>query len=195
MAHDSANSLGREVVHTPDPTPPPYAIIANFAGPNELLHAATKIYDAGYRQVDSHSPFPIHGMDDALHEKRSRVSYIAALGAIGGGGSLLLLVWWVTTIAYPLVISGKPFFSYQAFFPPIFAITILSAAFGALLGFMYFMKLSFNHPLFNSKGFGKFSDDGFIISIEAADPNYNEIKTMELLKSLGATDIEVVGGE
>ncbi len=172
----------------------PYAIIASFAGPNELLHAAKKLHEAGYRKVDSHSPFPIHGMDEALGEKRSRVSYIAALGAIFGGGSLLLLIWWITTKAYPMVISGKPFFSYQAFFPPIFAITVLAAAFGALLGFMAVMNLTFNHPLFNSEKFGKFSDDGFIISIEVSDANYNESKTIELLKSLGAAEIEVVEG-
>ena len=49
-----------------------------------------------------------------------------------------------------------------------------------------------NHPLFNSKTFLKFSDDGFIISIEARDPKFSRQKTKELLESLGAKEVELV---
>ncbi len=172
-----------------------HGIIAEFAGPNELLVAARKMREAGYIRFDAHSPFPIHGMDDATGEKRSRVSYYAALAAILGGSGLLLLIWWVTTQASPLIISGKPLFSYQAFFPPIFAICVLSAAFGALLSFMSFMDLKFNHPLFESERFGKFSDDGFIISVESSDSKFDTVQTSALLRGIGAYAVEVVEGD
>jgi len=169
-----------------------YGIVAEFGGPGELLAVATKLQEVGYRKFDVHSPFPIHGMDEAMREKRSRISYAAAAAALAGGLGILTLIWWVHTIAYPLIISGKPFFSYQAFFPPIFAICVLSAAFGAMLTFLGVMDLRWNHPLFNSATFKKFSDDGFMVSIEAVDSQFDVIKTRELLKSFGAKGVETV---
>ncbi len=170
-------------------------IVARFETPSLLLRAAGELRQAGYRKFDAHSPFPIHGMDEAMAEKRSRVSYFAAAGAILGGVGLLTLIWWVHTEAYPLIISGKAFFSYQAFFPPIFAICVLSAAFGALISFAGLIDLRFHHPLFESDLFTKFSDDGFIIAIESTDPKFQAEGTSELLKSLGASQIELVEGE
>jgi len=167
-------------------------IVARYESPGELLHAAEKLTGLGYRKFDAHSPFPIHGMDDAMREKRSRVSYFAAAAALFGGVGLLTLIWWVHTVAYPLIISGKAFFSYQAFFPPIFAISVLSAAFGALISFGGLMDLRFHHPLFESELFATFSDDGFIIAIEADDKNFDQVKTKELLGSLGAVELEMV---
>ena len=70
-------------------------VVAQFKGPGALLHAAAELTTAGYRKFDAHSPFPIHGMDDAMKEKRSRVSYFAAATAIVGGTGLLALIWWV----------------------------------------------------------------------------------------------------
>lgn len=167
-------------------------IVASFANPADLLDAAAKLRQAGYKRYDAHSPFPIHGMDDAMGEGRSRVSYFAAGAAICGGFGLLGLIWYVHTQAYPLIISGKPDFSYQAFFPPIFAITVLSAAFGALGSFLGITGVHFNHKLFESDLFGKFSDDGFLIALDADDPQFDPAKTESLLKSLGAIEIELV---
>jgi len=172
-----------------------YGMVAEFSTPGELLSVAAKLQEAGYRKFDVHSPFPIHGMDDAMREKRSRISYAAAAASLAGGLGILGLIWWVHTIAYPLIISGKPFFSYQAFFPPIFAICVLSAAFGALLTFLGVMDLRWNHPLFDSETFKKFSDDGFMVSIEAKDSKFDVAKTGELLKTLGAKGVETVMGE
>ncbi len=86
-------------------------MLAEFENPAQLLGAAQKLHDAGYKQFDCHSPFPIHGMDQAMGLKRSPLGYIvfvvAMLGLLGG----ITLEWWTSTIDYPLVISGKPFFS------------------------------------------------------------------------------------
>lgn len=172
-----------------------YGVVAHFDSPGNLLDAAEHLRDAGFRKFDCHSPYPIHGMDEAMGEKRSRVSYVAAVGACVGGSSILMLIWWINVKAYPIIESGKPYFSYQAFFPVIFALCVLVAAFGALFGFMGLMGLKWNHPLFNSPSFGKFSDDGFIVSVEASDPQFDVVKTVALLKSLGATEVLTVEGE
>ena len=101
-------------------------IIAEFKNPAELIHAAEKLRDSEYNNFDCHSPFPIHGMDRAMGEKRSPLGWIVGIIAFMGLGAGITLEWWTSTIDYPLVISGKPFFSYQAYGPVAFAVMVLS---------------------------------------------------------------------
>lgn len=170
-----------------------YGILASFKNPSDLLHAAEKIRDAGYKKFDCHSPFPIHGMDDAMGLKASSLGFIASLGALLVGGSAILLQWWCSTQGYALVLSGKQFFSYQAFVPITFELCILGAALFTVFGMFALNKLpTFYHPLFNSKKFESFGDDGFFVSIEQADPKFDINQTRSFLQSIGGTDIEVI---
>ncbi|MCC7460570.1 MAG: DUF3341 domain-containing protein [Proteobacteria bacterium] len=170
-----------------------YGLLASFEGPADLVHAAEKVRDAGYKKFDCHSPFPIHGMDDAMGLKRSSLGKIAAFGSLMFCSAAIGLQWWASTQAYPLVLSGKEFFSYQAFVPITFELSILGAALFTVFGMFALNRLpTFYHPLFNSKKFETFSDDGFLISIEAADQNFDMQKTTALLQSIGGKDIEVI---
>ena len=170
-----------------------HGILATFETPSELVHAAEKLRDAGYKNFDCHSPFPIHGMDDAMGEKPSKLGFVTTLGAICVGGSAILLQWYCAAVAYPLVLSGKPYFSYQAFIPITFELSILGAALFTVFGMFAFNKLpTFYHPLFNSKKFESFSDDGFFISVEQNDPQFDLDKTQTLLKGAGSKDVEVI---
>jgi hypothetical protein len=169
-----------------------YGVLARFDGPQSLYHAAEKIRDAGYKKFDCHSPFPIHGMDQAMGLKRSPMGWIAGLLAILGGGGFFALQWWTSTIDYPLVISGKPYFSFQAYVPITFAGAVIGAAFAAVLGMLIINKLPrLHHPLFNSDKFN-YSDDGFFVSIEATDRQFDREKTAAFLKSIGALEVEVI---
>jgi hypothetical protein len=173
-----------------------HAMIAQFSSPATLMDAAKKVRDAGYSRFDCHSPFPIHGMDDAMGLGRSPVGFIvggmAALGAAVG----FSLQTWVATAAYPLVISGKPLFSWQAFIIITFALFVLFGAFGAVFGMLRLNKLPrFHHPLFYSDMLGKASDDAFLVSIDAQDPKFDEAATRAFLESLGAQSIEIVRGD
>jgi hypothetical protein len=168
-------------------------IIAEFKNPAELIHAAEKLRDSEYKKFDCHSPFPIHGMDRAMGEKRSPLGWIVGIVAFLGLGGGVLLEWWTSTIDYPLVISGKPFFSYQAYGPVAFAVMVLSSSFIALLGMLILNKLPrLNHPVFNSDRFLKVSDDAFFVSIESLDPHFDQIKTSDFLKSIGGQNIELL---
>ena len=92
-----------------------YGVIARFDTPLALVHAAEKVKDAGFKDFDCHSPFPIHGMDDAMGLKRSKLGYV--IGAMGLTGALFGfgLQTWIHSIEYPMNISGKPFFAYLAY--------------------------------------------------------------------------------
>ena len=172
-----------------------YGMLAEFDGPPELMHAAEQINAAGYKLFDCHSPFPIHGMDKAMGLKRSPIGYIAGVMGLIGGTLGLWIQYYASTVAYPLVISGKPFFSYQAFVPVTFGLTILFAALGAFFGMLVLNRLPrLFQSIFYSKGFVKISNDGFIVSVEAKDARFSIEETRSFLESIGGRNIEVVEG-
>ncbi|UCC81151.1 MAG: DUF3341 domain-containing protein [Candidatus Zixiibacteriota bacterium] len=168
-------------------------IIARFENSAGLLKAAEKIRDAGYIKFDCHSPFPIHGMDKATGLKRSPLGWLVGISALIGTSGALLLQWWTSAIDYPLVISGKPLFSFQAYVPVTFAVGVLLSAFTALFGMLILNGLPrLFHPVFYSKQFARFSDDSFFISVEAGDPRFNPHRTSKFLESIGGKDIELL---
>jgi len=167
-------------------------VLAEFGGASQLYHAAEKMRDAGYNNFDCHSPFPIHGMDAAMGLRRSPLGWIAGLCATFGALGGVALQWYASTIAYPLVISGKPFFSFQAYLPVTFALGVLMAAGAAIFGMMAMNKLPrFHHPLFNSERFRKVTDDGFFISVPSAGIGEAE-KAKAFLESIGGKEAEIV---
>ncbi len=168
-------------------------MLAEYANTGALMHAAEALRDAGYKDYDCHSPFPIHGMDQAMGLKRSPLGYIVFTAAVCGLIGIMSLMWWTSTTAYPLIISGKPLFSFQAFVPPAFAITILSAALTAVIGMLVLNRLpQLFHPLFYSERFSRVTDGGFYVSVESTDPKFDTAHTRQLLESLGGTHIEVL---
>ncbi len=170
-----------------------FSVLAEFEDPGALLHAAEKVRDEGYEKFDCHSPFPIHGMDAAMGLKRSPVGYIAGICGLLGGAFGFWLQWWTSTVDYPMVISGKPFFSFQAFIIVTFGLTVLGAAFGAVISMLMINRLpQFFHGNFYSKTFEKVTDNGFVVSIEANDPKFDKDKTRTFLESIGGKNVEVV---
>jgi hypothetical protein len=168
-------------------------LLASFDDPGALLEAARKVRKAGYTRFDCHSPYPIHGMDDAMGLRPSIVGYIAGIMGTIGFLAALWLQWWTSAVDYPLVIAGKPFFSYQAFVPVTFGITVLFSALGAVLGMLHVNRLpQLYHSVFHADSFASFSDDGFFVSIEADDPRFDAAATRAFLESIGSTRTEVL---
>ena len=170
-----------------------YGMLAEFKSPKLILKAAEAVKNEGYINFDCHTPFPVHGLDDAMGLKRSIIGYIVGFGCIVGASGGLLLQWWSSTVAYPVVISGKPLFSWQAFMIVTFVLMILGGAFSALIGMFHLNRMpTFHHPLFNSEKFKKASDDTFFVSIEFKDPLFDIKDTKTFLESIGGKNVEVV---
>lgn len=179
-------------------------LIAEFENPAQLLAAAEKVRDAGYRYWDCHSPFPVHGLDQAMGIQRTILPVLVfGAGAAGCTTGLVLqlftnsfgfTIWaMVKVTGYPFLISGKPALSIPAFIPVMFELTILFSALSCI-GLMLLMNglPRLHNPLFNCDRFRRASDDRFFISIEARDPRFYRSKTEALLKSLGASAVEAV---
>lgn len=174
----------------------PIAILAEFKDPAALISAAKKTREAGYQKFDCHSPFPIHGMDQAMGMKRSPLGYMVFAVAIVAFLATFGFESWTHAVDYKIVVAGKPFFSYQAFGTVAFALMVLLSAVTALFGMLTLNKLPmFYHPLFASDKLGKTTDDGFFVIVESADPKFDLTATEKFLKDIGGTNIEVIKEE
>ena len=111
-------------------------LLAQYSSPAALVAAARECRERGYRQLEAFSPFPVHGLDDALGAHPTRLPWAVLLMAIAGGVGALLLQWWTNAIDYPFLISGKPRFSLPANIPVIFEVVILSAALVSFFGML-----------------------------------------------------------
>ncbi|TNE50598.1 MAG: DUF3341 domain-containing protein [Deltaproteobacteria bacterium] len=170
-----------------------FGVLAEFASPAKLYHGCEEIRDAGYKKWDAYTPFPVHGLEKAMGIPNSKVPWISLVGGLTGASGGFFMQWWMSSVDYPLIISGKPLFSWPAFVPVTFELGILLAAFGAVFGMLALNRLPQPyHPLFQSKNFERVTDDKFFVAIEANDPQFDPEATAEFLKSLGATNIELV---
>lgn len=176
-----------------DANSPLYGLIARFSTPAELMSAAEKIRDAGYQKWDVHSPFPIHGMDDAMGLKNSPVGWFTFTGGLLGFSGGYAMIWFMNGYDYSIIVGGKPFFSFIPAFPVAYELTILLGAFGTLLGMAYLNRLPrLHHPLLRKESFRRATDDRFFLVLEASDDRFDLEKSTELLKTLNPAEIQEV---
>jgi len=170
-----------------------YGLLAEFADPRVLFEAARAVREAGYRHFDTHSPFPIHGMDRAMGLGNSKVGYMTLGGGLTGLAVGTWLQWWTGAVDYPLNISGKPFFAIEPSIPVMFEVTILFAALGAVIGMLILNGLPRPYnPLFYSERFARATDDAFFLHIAASDRKFDVESTRALLADLGALHVETI---
>jgi Protein of unknown function (DUF3341) len=174
----------------------PSIVLAEYKSAHDVLHAAEKVRDAGYVRWDTHTPFPVHGMDRAMGLKDSRLGWIVIVFALTGLTGAFVMMHWMNGVDYPTVVGDKPPGAPEtlpSMVPILFELTILLSAFGAVLGMFHLNRLPrHNHPVFESDRFRLASDDRFFISIEADDPKFDLEKTRALLSGAHAANVEVI---
>jgi hypothetical protein len=162
-----------------------YGLIAEFTTPESLMAAAAKTRDAGYKNTDAYSPFPLEGIMEALGKPHSKIAYLVLCGGITGLIAAFGMQFFCNVIDYPINIGGRPLFSWPMYFPIMFELTVLLSAFAAVFGMIGLNGLPRPyHPLFNVQEFLKASRDTFFLSIEATDPQFDLSKTKSFLESL-----------
>lgn len=169
------------------------ALMGYFKTPAELYHACEELRDAGYKRFDAHTPFPVHGLERAMGLPPTKFPFLVLAGGVGGLVGAISLAYYTQAVDYPQNISGKLPFSYQAYIPIFFELTVLAAGLTCFFGLWAWLKLpSPYHAAFSHPSFHRHSDDLFFIAVEAADPKYDSEKTKAMLEKLGALELEEV---
>jgi hypothetical protein len=182
----------------PEPLEEPKVIglLAEFDGPEAVKTAAVAVRKAGYRRWDVHSPYPIHGIERAMGMRSTFLPWLVFGAGTTGLIAALAMQWWMNAVDYPLVISGKPYFSLPANVPIMFELMVLFSAIAAFGGVLVLNLLPrYSHWTLGGSRFPKATTDGFFISLEAAGKHagepFDEAAARALLEAAGAQSIEV----
>jgi len=162
-------------------------VIGVYSDPDQVVKAAEKIIGSGIKIHEVYSPFPIHGIDEVLGYKRSKLPIIAFLFGAMGTILALLMQFWMLGVDWPMIIGGKNFASLPPFIPVTFELTVLLSALGMVGTFMIISDLKpYKKPrLFDIR----ITDDKHVIAIDEAknEMDFNKIKSV--LEDTGAEEI------
>jgi hypothetical protein len=167
--------------------------MAEFANPTDIVEAARRTHEAGYRKMDAYSPFPIEELAEAIGFHNDGVALITLVGGLIGMCAGYLLQYWIHAINYPINVGGRPFNSWPAFIVVTFEMTILFAGLSAVFGMLALNGLPMPyHPVFNVPRFVFATKDRFFLIIFSSDVKYDTVETRRFLESLSPRSISEV---
>lgn len=172
-----------------------YGVVAEFGAPGDLIRAAERAKEAGFEKMDCFSPFPVHGLTEAMGFHDVKVPWAIFGAGVVGFFTGLGLQYYTAVIDYPMNVGGRPLFSWPSFIPVTYECTILFAALAAVFG-----MLAFNgfpkpyHPVFSTPGFDRASQDSFFICLENHD-GFDADKAEDFLKGLEPKNVNRVMAE
>lgn len=166
------------------------AVVAEWETPEDLLRVARAVRERGYLRLDAYTPFPVHGLSEALGQTRSKLTWIvfpfSACGLLGA----YLLQWWCNAVDYPINVGGRPPNAILAFIIICFELTVLATGLAAFFTTFVLARLPhLTHPVFDVTGFERASIDRFWLAVDAEDAKFDEEGTVRLLEELGAKTV------
>jgi hypothetical protein len=170
-----------------------YGLMAEFEKPEDLLAAARRAHEEGYRSLDAFTPFPVEGLADAIGFHGTRLPLVVLIGGLIGCVGGFFLQYYPNVIGYPLNIGGRPYDSWPAFVPVTFEMTILCAALAAVFGMLALNGFPTPyHPVFNAPNFEMATRNRFFLCVKAGDRKFDLGKTRQFLAQLNAREVAEV---
>jgi len=162
-------------------------LIGCFDDEEVLLKAILFVREKGLKIHEVYSPFPVHGIENALGYKRSRISIAAFCFGFLGTCLALTMMIGMMTIDWPMIIGGKDFLPFPTFIPVVFEMTVLLSAFGMVGTFLVVSDLNpWGSPVqFDLRS----TDDKHVMAIELNKNSFSKDKILRILKFSGASEI------
>jgi hypothetical protein len=171
--------------------PPLRGVLALYDDPDTLLEAAARVREHGFSDADAYTPYPVHGLSEALGIRKSWVPFVTLIMGLSGAGLGLLFQIWTSAYDWPINVGGKPFVSLPAFIPITFECGVLIGGTMTLAALLVACGLpDFSTPVLDRS----LTNDRFAIFVPESGRAWNEARTMELLKETNATEVRVVRG-
>ncbi len=164
-------------------------MMAVFTEEHQILEAARKIKEQGYTVFDAITPYPVHGLEEAVGVKRSWIPWVTFIAGATGCIFGTWLTWWTSAVSWPINVGGKPMWSLPAFVPIIFELTILFAALASVkIMFVACGLPRVNPPVVDED----LTSHKFGLFISSKDSKFNNEETKKALADLGAEKVHEV---
>ncbi len=166
-----------------------HGAVAYFKTATEIVTAVKAARAQGFSEVETYTPFPIHGMDEHLGLKPSIVPWATFLGGLTGFATAVFLQIWTSAVDWPLNVGGKPFVSGPAFIPIMFELTVLLGGLSTA-GFMFALN---GLPTMKPNPFDpRITDDRFALYIPFKGQKVGEPEVSSFLNGLHAEKVTLV---
>lgn len=169
----------------------PRILYASFADEQALVAAVTDARKRGVAIHDAYTPHPVHGLDEAMGLRRSRLPWLCFAGGVTGLSLASLMQWWMSSVDWPLVIGGKPFGSWPAFAPVMFETMILLAGLATAFGLLAASRLRPRIAPPNVQL--RATDDRYVLALAERDGSFDRNEVDALLQRHGALDVREGG--
>ncbi|GAB3636924.1 DUF3341 domain-containing protein [Hymenobacter arcticus] len=158
-----------------------------FDDEDTLLHAVDNVRAAGVKIYDVFSPYPVHGIDDALGIERSRLPIAAFFYGMCGLAFALWMQIYMLGFDWPMIIGGKPNIALPAFIPVSFELTVFFTCHGMVITFYTISKLypRFKTPVLDVRS----TDDKFVMAILLDEQSSQMPQLTQLLRENGASEV------
>jgi Protein of unknown function (DUF3341) len=171
-----------------------FGVTAAFDTPEAVKDAAIRLREQGFRAVEAYTPYPVEGLSEILHPgPKPFLPLLIFAGAVLGAAVGYGIQYWGEVVDYPLIVGGRPYNSWPAFIVSAFEVMVLTAVTAGFFGLVAKSRLTrLYHPIFAAKGFERASRDRFFICVEARDPRFDAASIRDVLRELGASEIDEV---
>ena len=165
-------------------------IVGVFEDEDVLIDAVHAVRGTGVKIHEVYSPFPVHGLDEALGYTRTRLPIAAFLFGMTGTILALVMQIWMLGYDWPMIIGGKNFASLPPFIPVTFELTVLLAALGMVATFLIVSDMK---PYGWPKQFDiRSTDDKHVMAIDLAlNGSKSKDDLSRILKDAGASEVNL----
>jgi hypothetical protein len=166
--------------------------MADFASEEAYLAALARLRRDGYRRIETFTPYAVEGEQEAIPRPASPVGPLMLAAGITGGSGAFFMLWYATRV-YWINVGGRPVFSWPAFIPITFELTVLTAALVGAAGMLWLAGLPrLHHPVFSDRRFLRASQDRFFICLRADETGYTREGARAALQRTGPGTVEEV---
>lgn len=163
-------------------------LVASFGSEDDLLGATRAVRAAGLHVVDAYTPYPVHGLPEAMGLRRSWLPVLCFVAAVIGAALKLWFEYWTATVDWPVNVGGKPWNSLPAFIPVTFEVMVLFAGLGTVAAFLAIARLRpGRRPALAAPGI---TDDRFVLALEERDATFDADAVAALLRPHRALAVE-----
>lgn len=159
-------------------------LLSAFADEDDVLAAVRAARARGLRVVDVYAPFAVHGLEEALGWRPSRLPWVCFWTAVVGAALKLWFEFWTMVVSWPVNVGGKPWNSLPAFVPVTFEVMVLSAGLTTAAAFLWRARLRPGKAAVTPAP--RVTDDEFVVLVEATDAGFDAAAVRRLFAAHNA---------